>query len=716
MEIFTKDLPKSFIKEVRKERLQLAIPNDYIAYAQSMISVITKLVSDKSKYPALRKRLTPKDIDDIIKSTVRSHFFIYNFVNAQEKELAIFKEILEESLDPIIRSWYAIFFFEEWEIEKRYHFILEEFEKFKAMESEGMSFSFFDKLDIYQFLGYLAFQKFDFSEVKNLLRNIRDLYESHEEEDTVSLVYKATFSSILAYHNGIIGDFDDANLLITIAQGIAEELSLPYLTSQVLSNLGSLLVYQGHLHEGLDKYQEALQLAAIVGNSYSIARIQGNIAFNQLSLGLYDEALKNFLQVKDYSEQIKGIAPVNFHVNMLLHIAEAYELQGKFVEALEFVEQALSLEEQNKSITSNLLFIYYQQTNIYIKSDDLFSAKRSLKKLKRAMSKIDSRPVKPCYHYLSGLIEIKEANFGSAKRAFLEAIKLAKGQVVQHFGLIHLKAAFQLANVLLHSYKFMGNPEEFLQALSLIKNLVTTAEEKNLNPLLCDVLIVRSFMYEILNKPDMANTDLITAQKIAEEQKLPMHLLRVNERRTKLQVSDSRQTKSEKTNGLLEYLGDTLPSILTTQVTAQQKETDASLLGILVMTDSGLPIYSRYFDEEIKTQDMLLSGLITAVSSFIKDVFTSETGGSLKSISHEHVTILLERISQNVSLVFFSEKDSANLQLKLIQMAREIELQTKERNLALTEENASQGDSRSKLQKIIEKTIGLFLPDISEVN
>lgn len=716
MEIFTKDLPASFIKEVRKERSQLAIPNDYIAYAQSMISVITKLVSDKSKYPALKKRLAPKDIDEIIKSTVRSHFFIYNFVNAQEKDLVTFKKILGESLDPIIRSWYAIFFFEEWEIEKRYNYILEQFEKFKAMESDGISFSFFDKLDIYQFLGYLAFQKFDFSEVKNLLRNIRDLYESHEEEDSLSLVYRATFSSILAYHNGIIGDFDDANFLIAIAQEIAEKLSLPYLTSQVQSNLGSLLVYQGYLYEGLDKYQEALQLATIVGNSYSIARIKGNIAYNQLTLGLYDEALENFLQVKDYAEQIKGIAPVNFHVNMLLHIAEAYELQGKFVEALKFVEQALSLEEQNKSITINLLFIYYQQTKIYIKSDDLFSAKRSLKKLKRAMSKIDSRPVKPCYHYLSGLIEIKEANFGSAKRAFLETIKLAEGQVVQHFGLVHIKAAFQLANVLLHSYQFMGNPEEFQQALSLIKNLVTTAKEKNLNPLLCDVLIVRSFMYEILNKLEMANIDLSTAQKIAEEQKLPMHLLRVNERRTKLQASDTRQTKSEKTNSLLEYLGDTLPLILTTQVTSQQKETDTSLLGILVMTDSGLPIYSRYFDEEIKTQDMLLSGLITAVSSFIKDVFASETGGSLKSISHEHVTIIIERISQNVSLVFFSEKDSANIQLKLIQMAREIELQTKERNFALTEENASQGDSRAKLQKIIERAIDLFLPDISEAD
>ena len=84
MEIFTEDLPSSFIEEVRKERLELAIPNDYVAYAQSTISVIIKLLSDKSKYPALKKQLKPDDINDIIKAAIRSHFFIYNFINAPE--------------------------------------------------------------------------------------------------------------------------------------------------------------------------------------------------------------------------------------------------------------------------------------------------------------------------------------------------------------------------------------------------------------------------------------------------------------------------------------------------------------------------------------------------------------------------------------------------------------------------------------------------------
>ena len=714
LEIFTENLPASFVEEVKKERLQHNSPNDYIAYTQSMISVITKLHTKKGSTKELLVQMSEAEIDEIIKSTIRSHFFIYNFVNAKEKDLKIFKKILKESTDPVIRSWYAVFFFEEWEIDRRYNYILKQFKEFQVMEEDGVIFDFFDKLDINQFLGYLAFQKYDFSEVKDLLRNIRELYESHEEEDPLSLVYKATFSSILSYHNGLIGDFDDAELLITIAQGIAEELKLPYLSSQVMNNLGSLLLYQGSLREGLAKYREAEDYAETVGNSYGIARIKGNIGCNQLSLGLYDDALKNFLQVRKYAEQISGIAPLNFHITILLNIAETYRLLGKFTKALEYIDMALALEEQNKEITSNLLFIYYHQTKIYLESDDLSNAKHSLKNLNEAMVKLDSEPMKPAYQYLYGLLETKEANFGSAKRAFLETIKLAEGQIVQQLGLIHLKAAFHLANVLLNSYKFRGNPEEFQQALSLIENIVTTAEEKNLKPLLTDALIVRSFMYEILNKQELVESDLITALNIAEEQKLPMHLKRAKERLAQLQERSPRQTKSEKTNVLLEYLGDTLPSIVTSQVTSQPKDIEAVLLGILIMTDSGLPVYSRYFDEDIKKQDMLVSGLITAVSSFIKDVFSSETSGSLKSISHEQVSILIERISQNVSLVFFAEKDCADLQLKLIQMAREIEFQAIEQNFKLTENNASQGESRHNLQQIIEKTIYAYLPDISK--
>ncbi len=712
-EIFTRNLPAFFVKEVKAIRSRLKEKNDFIAYAQSLVKAIIKFYSKDSNYSKLKPKISDEDFNEIIKTVIRLHFFTYNSVNARPSDLKRLEAILKRSSDPIIQSWYAIFFFEEWRIEKRFDYIQNQYNNYQQLVADGKEFSFFDKLDIHQFLGYLAFQKYDFPKFKELTHIIYSMYESEEmSEDLLLLTYKTIFSSILGYHNALIGDFQDADFLIGIAEAFAEELNLPYLKSQVKSNLGSIYTYKGNLIEGIEQFKEALVLAQKVGNDYSAARIKANTGVTQLSLGFYDEALTSFLEVKKYAEDAVGIAPLNFHTTILLNIADTYKVMGKYQEALNFLDEALIMEEQNEAITANLLSIYYHQIDVLHEADNLLEARKTLEKLKKAMVKIDATPMGAIYNYMLGILESKEANFASAKRVLLEAIRLSEEQTVMHLGPIRLKASFQLANVLLNSYKFTNNNEELQQALSLLENLVKTAEEKNLTPMLIDCLIVRAYLNEILDFREGAILDLEKAHSLAEEYKLPIHLTRAKERFESLSNSDPKLSRTEKTNGLLDYLGDTLPAILTYRVAHQSKADESTLLGFLVMTDIGLPVFSKYYDKVIETQDVLLSGLISAVSGFIQSTLTRDQNGSLKSINHENVTILIERINQKLSLVFFTEKDTADLQLKLIQLAREIEMQAKEKYLDITSDEVSQGDQRNILKEIIESSMIRILPSI----
>ncbi|MEE8181873.1 MAG: hypothetical protein V3T87_01005, partial [Candidatus Thorarchaeota archaeon] len=69
---------------------------------------------------------------------------------------------------------------------------------------------------------------------------------------------------------------------------------------------------------------------------------------------------------------------------------------------------------------------------------------------------------------------------------------------------------------------------------------------------------------------------------------------------------------------------------------------------------SGLPEYVYYFDTKVQVDSSLVSGFVTAISSFTNELM--ETQGLLRSINHEGFALLMEHTeSRTVALVASEE-------------------------------------------------------------
>jgi hypothetical protein len=69
---------------------------------------------------------------------------------------------------------------------------------------------------------------------------------------------------------------------------------------------------------------------------------------------------------------------------------------------------------------------------------------------------------------------------------------------------------------------------------------------------------------------------------------------------------------------------------------------------------SGLPEYVYHFDTKVKVDSSLVSGFVTAISSFTNELM--ETQGLLRSINHEGFALLMEHTeSRTVTLVASEE-------------------------------------------------------------
>ena len=96
--------------------------------------------------------------------------------------------------------------------------------------------------------------------------------------------------------------------------------------------------------------------------------------------------------------------------------------------------------------------------------------------------------------------------------------------------------------------------------------------------------------------------------------------------------------------------GITVPSV-------QAKEISFKVLGCIVMLrEAGLEVYSKYVDKKLTSGPSMVAGLISAVSSFTKEL--RENGhGELQSIVHQDIAVLLEH-GKYVTCALLSDKDT----------------------------------------------------------
>ncbi|MCG3223944.1 MAG: hypothetical protein H7647_05725, partial [Candidatus Heimdallarchaeota archaeon] len=107
---------------------------------------------------------------------------------------------------------------------------------------------------------------------------------------------------------------------------------------------------------------------------------------------------------------------------------------------------------------------------------------------------------------------------------------------------------------------------------------------------------------------------------------------------------------------IIEYILPQFKSLLSLKL-IQTKRKEVEVLGLLIISESGIPIFSKLKDK-LKANDLLLSGLLMAINQLAESIIEGEEIGRLKDVNYDDFCITLQAIKNGIVAVIASEVSS----------------------------------------------------------
>ncbi|HUT82934.1 MAG TPA: hypothetical protein VMZ29_17190 [Candidatus Bathyarchaeia archaeon] len=434
----------------------------------------------------------------------------------------------------------------------------------------------------------------------------------------------------LYYGNYLIeylNDIDNGNQHHRRAAYLAKNLMNPFLIAFSLETIGSNLRLQKNLEEGIKFCKHAEQLYKKINDEQSRIAIVSKIANLQIAYG-----------------------------NLVTATTRLLELE--------------TLGSKNPKTYLNLVYAF-------IKSDDLDLAENYLEKSRKFLRGRSDLPGEFCLIYYEGMIEFQSGNFSKAEYLFANAQEFAElSKLPRQTNL----AGIQLVKVLVTKNIAYPSKRNYKKARYAIIDLVSQIETDE-----------RSIEY---NELELLKAILLFSNKNYSEAKIIFKRLekfylefRLYDQITIIQDYINRIDHFESQGLIIEPLiketfsvyDDTIKPAFKPRIDPSTSFIDlgANPILLLILAQSGLPLYSHYFTEVYGSLDeTLVSGFLGAVVSFTEKIGESKNGPSIKrgflqGIRHGDFEILLERTERYI-IALVADKENYLLRKQLKRLADEL--------------------------------------------
>ncbi|MHA1911247.1 MAG: tetratricopeptide repeat protein, partial [Candidatus Kariarchaeaceae archaeon] len=448
------------------------------------------------------------------------------------------------------------------------------------------------------------------------------------------------------------GELDKALVYFKKSLTIREEIGNKQPIARSLNNIGVIYHQKGELGQALDYYEKSLVIKEELGNKPEIAKSLNNIGVIYRMKGELDQAL-------DYYEKsliIKVILGNKQEIaNSLNNIGVIYRMKGELDQALDYYEKSLVMRENlgnKKDIANSLNYIgelnyelgalnlaldfFKQSLIIYEEIGNKLDVTYSLFGLIRVA--IDLEEIKQANDYLSDLQLINDQlvnKLVDLRSRLAEALILKKSKrrknlakaeeiligIVEEEVSFHdltVQALVNLSELLLDELNSTSEEEILEELEEKVEKLVEKAKEQQSYSLLTESYWLKAQLALVRLDLTEARSLLSQAQMIAEEKGLERlarkissehdHLLEQMDQWDELIAKDASIAERVKIANLEELVGWMARK---REIKIEEKEDEPVM--ILLVSDSGLPIYSKHFGQERELQDILISGFLSSI-------------------------------------------------------------------------------------------------------
>lgn len=422
---------------------------------------------------------------------------------------------------------------------------------YQSLDQKILSFK--EQLILKLYFGYYLYFKGQFSDSLSLTHQIFSLLKKNDQEIDLEreFYYKLYFlQSHIFYRTG----------KLKLGLKILNKIQKSFKPLPEIVNIG-IAHSKGNIHHELGNQALALKFHTKAykyyqktGNEYKLAGTYNNLAKVLHVQGKLEEAISYYDFAIELHRKFHHVENLVLNLNNKALVLYA---QGKILEAIEIALETLQI---NKDLKSPYLYGFsnfilgichfslgnYEEAQTYystalpnwIKTDNPFliaSCVYYMIKLNLRLNKVveegeeplvyyPARPfptkvVSMIYNLIEAEIKIHEGNFFEAKKLLQKIIK-SKGL---EFG-FRIQAHENLISI--YYYEYLEDTDDVNKLKNVLKQLESWGnfcKNKNINPGLCKVYLVRAQLYLSLLQIEEANKEILTSIDIAENHHLPYH-------------------------------------------------------------------------------------------------------------------------------------------------------------------------------------------------
>ncbi|MHA1345706.1 MAG: tetratricopeptide repeat protein, partial [Candidatus Heimdallarchaeaceae archaeon] len=373
--------------------------------------------------------------------------------------------------------------------------------------------------------------------------------------------------------------------------------------------LTNISMKEYNMKKAVEYIEKGVNIAKKLKSDRLLVTMQLNIATKEKMNGKLNGALviyENLLKTENLFIPTK--------IQILEKIGEICLLNEETEKAEEFYETAHKLNKKNGFIYA-LLEITYGYLLWQAKKDNGEALKFGMQ---LAEEQFDFNAMSYFYFY-KGIYLQKKVNLADAVEQFERALEFFENQVILE-GIVYSYG--KLAESYFEMFRITENNEFAEKFLYYIDSLLNVTLELE-HPLYIDAMIIKASYFQYRDLEQRAVEKLQVALTFAEKLELEEKI-----KELKIRLRD-------KPSLLQELKGSTrLFNRIRKFSFGTHKKIPIVLYLLLVIDEGGLPLYSYNFTETKGMDDLLVSGLITAIINFSSEVLGKGVE-TLRSINHE---------------------------------------------------------------------------------
>ena len=526
------------------------------------------------------------------------------------------------------------------------------------------------------------------------LGNYQKCYHLSEKAYHESQNLKSYFESIealvnMSYALVWLGDLDKADNLIVKSENLLSSLNeespseIEQREASIAFGKALLSWFRGDMNQSLEYGKKSLNLREKFGNKHEIVESLNAIGFAYSFLKCdLDTALQYAKRCQVLAEEINHQQMINFNY---LNLGIIYNLKGEYDKALIYHKKCLPFFEESNNIVwtsatiNNISIVYLHQSKFdsavdflkkglnlaleignswliaislcnligaLILKGDIDNANKYLEELKQLNNQENNKWIDMAY--LVSKAEILKQSPRLHDRTKAEKIlkQVIKRELITNLD-INIEAIVNLCELLLDELRITNDIGVLDDLNPYIRQLLGIAEKTNSFWILTETYVLQAKLALLTLDLKGARRLLTQAQRIAEKHGMNRLAAKVSIEHDELlqklsmweKLKDSESSLSERFK--LTKVTEQMKNMIQKRRSEFPEILDENPVMILVISQGGVPTFSKLFAEKFVVEDDLISSFLATFNSFSGELFSE----GLDRASFGEFTLLMKPIS-----------------------------------------------------------------------